>query len=404
LEFSNSIHSSISQETIQQELEQAYPFYKNLNRGLKKRFLERTFTFIQEKKFVGRQDLKITNTIRVIIAACAVQVTFGLDSFALDKFEYIVVYPAAYESPITKKMHKGETNLSGFMCFSWKDVLIGIENPNDNYNLGLHEWTHALRFNGINFDATDYFFDNYINKWVAHAMYEFNILKSGKHSIFRRYGAANIHEFLSVCTEHFFESPDEFKNYSPTFFDQMCILFNQIPSKTASSTINVRARLLFESEINPDVETPLLILEASLFRTITNFGVGLLYFLLPLFFLVTLQNATATIIALLMTLGVIVRLNNMYVSIQFFEKGIFFQKGFFSFFARKNTVNYHALMKVEIYEGNLDSYNMSTVFNLNYYEGNLFLKKTAYCSAMNISQKEIKTLLQQKKVAILWSR
>lgn len=277
LEFSEYIQSSIGADIIHSELEANFFYYKNLNTELKQRFIQRTSFYLREKKFVARQGLQMTNKIRILISACAVQITFGLDAYALNTFEYIIVYPDIYESPSTKKMYKGETNLSGFLCLSWKHVLEGIENPDDNYNLGVHEWTHALRFNGINFQQTDYFFDGYINKWVGASMYEYNKLRAGKKSIFRRYGAANIHEFLSVCTEHFFESPEQFKKEAPEFFDEMCILLNQIPSKTGSAKISVRDVLLNKIPLNENNQSPLLILEASFFRTILNFGIRLMY-------------------------------------------------------------------------------------------------------------------------------
>ena len=237
-DFLEYIQSPISPQIIHEVLEADFLYYKSLDPPLKQRFIQRVSIFTREKKFVTRQGLQMNHKVRIIISACAIQVTFGLDSFLLENFEYVVVYPDIYESPMTKKMHKGETNLNGFICLSWKHIIEGIENPNDNYNLGIHEWTHALRFNGINFQETDYFFDGYINKWVAAAMTEYNNLRTGaKKSIFRRYGATNIHEFLSVCTEHFFESPDEFKREAPEFFEQMCILLNQEPSKTGSHTL-----------------------------------------------------------------------------------------------------------------------------------------------------------------------
>ena len=296
MNFPDYIQSTITAEIIQNELEQSFIYFKTLEPGLKKRFVERVYVFVKQKRFVGRQNLQITDAIRIIISACAVQVTFGLDTFTLDTFEYVVIYPDVYESPVTKKMHKGETNLHGFICLSWKHVLAGIKNPADNYNLGIHEWTHALRFNGINYERTDYFFDGYINKWVACAMPQYTALKKGNLSIFRRYGAANINEFLSVCTEHFFESPDEFKSKAPKFFEQMCILLNQVPGVNTSAKIDVRNTLIFATDTVHKEETPVLVLEDSFFRTLFNMGVGLFYFGLALTLLLFQNNTTTNIL------------------------------------------------------------------------------------------------------------
>lgn len=402
MDFPEYIQSAIAKEIIHDELERSLYYFKNLSADLKKRFLERTSIFIEQKKFVARQNLMMTDTIRIIISACAVQVTFGLDSFTIDTFEFVVVYPDVYESPVTKKMHKGETNLNGFICLSWKDILAGIENPTDNYNLGIHEWTHALRFNSINYEQTDYFFDGYINKWVANAMHEFSLLKSGKGSIFRRYGAVNIHEFLSVCTEHFFESPDEFKLKSPELFDQMCILLNQVPSKEGSAQIGIRNTLLGLNDISEDNNhEPVLTLEASFFRTLANMGTGLLFFSFTLIILLLQSSLMSFILALIICLIAVIILNNKYFTIKFYEKNLYLQSGFVESFANTLSINYHSLIKLEINDGSFDK-NAGTVFQLNYYNGNEFLTRTVFCSAIDIPRGKIISLLQQKKVPVFY--
>jgi len=113
------------------------------------------------------------------------------------------------------------------MCFSWDDFLAGNKNPADKINLGLHEFGHALRFNGIKGHETDYFFENYFPKWVACASKEFVKLKNTNSSILRKYGSVNINEFFSVVVETFFENPLEFKTYMPDLFRQTSILLNQ---------------------------------------------------------------------------------------------------------------------------------------------------------------------------------
>lgn len=400
VEFTEFVQSSIHDTIIQAELERSFPYFKTLDALLQQRFIARTSFFIKQKKFVARKDLQMTDTVRVLVSACAVQVTFGLDTYTLDTFEYVVIYPDIYESPLTKKMHKGETNLSGFICLSWKHILEGIKNPNDNYNLGLHEWTHALRFNSINFEETDYFFDGYINKWVANALPEFTHLKNGGSSIFRRYGAANIHEFLSVSTEHFFESPDEFKLKAPAFFDQMCILFNQLPGK--ETKINVRNALLGVDDFPENDKPPVLILEASFFRTLFNMGLGLLYFIGTLFLLFSMGNVEALVLGISVCMCGVIIMNNKYFTIKFYDEYIYLQSGFFSSLNRKLRINYNSLIKLEIFEGNYDNNSFGTVFQLNYYNGSKFLKRTAYCSAIDVPQEKILTLMKQKKVGVMF--
>ncbi len=402
MEFEDFVQAPIDPETIHLELEREYPFYRKLNVELKHRFLERIGNFIEQKKFVARQSLVLNDTVRIIISACAVQVTFGLDTYTLDTFEYIVIYPDVYESPITKKMHKGETNLNGFICLSWKHILEGIEKPNDNYNLGLHEWTHALRFNSIKYEETDYFFDGYINKWVACAYHEYNNLKSGRPSIFRKYGATNIHEFLSVVVEHFFESPDEFREKAKDLFIQLCILLNQEPDNEHSTQINVRDLYLQTNEDTPEEPfPPVLVFEASFWRTLLNLKWQVVRVLFILIILLPNQNLISNIISFLIILSAVVYMNGKYFTIMFYENSIYLQSGFVQALSRKLTVNYHSLIKLEIYDSNLDITD-GKAFQLNYYNGNKFIKKTAYCSAIDVPHEKITSFLARKNVLILF--
>jgi len=304
-------------------------------------------------------------------------------------------------SPVTGKMHKGETNLNGFICLSWKDVLEGIENTEDNYNLGLHEWTHALRFNSIKYDETDYFFDGYINKWVANAVHEYSRMKNGHPSIFRRYGATNIHEFFSVCIEHFFESPDEFRAKLPELFIQTCILLNQIPAKDASAQIDVREQLMSKNKVTESNELPLFSLESSLLKTLGNFGSRLIYFILVLFILLLQHNTSATLLAFFLCLFGVYIVNNEYFTIRFYENHLYLQKGFINSLAGKQHINYYSLMKMRIFEGTYES-NEGFVFELKYYDGSRFINRIAYSSVDKIPRDGITNLLQQKNVAVLF--
>lgn len=186
----------------------------------------------------------VTQEVRVTLAAAAVQLTLGLDVWDLDYFSQILIYPSEYQNPQTRQMHKGETNMGGFMCFSWNDFLKGNQTPDDKINLGLHEFGHALRFSGIQGHETDYFFDNYFKRWLACASREYTKMRKGYASILRKYGAVNINEFFSVVIETFFEKPSEFKANLPELYHHSSILLNQTTAVDGSIILNCRESLL----------------------------------------------------------------------------------------------------------------------------------------------------------------
>jgi len=396
LEFYPYIQGEIEPAIIHTELEQFFPYYNTLNFESKKKFIYRTGVFIASKKFVPRQDFFLSQHIVIIIAACAVQITFGLDEYLIEHFEYVLVYPDIYPSPVTGKLHKGETNLSGFICFSWKHVQTGVDNTNDNYNLGLHEWMHALRFNGFKGATTDYFYENYINKWISVALTEFNRLKNGRTSIFRKYGAENINEFLSVCTEHFFESPDEFEKELPELFKHTCILLNQKPGKITTKT-HVRNTFLSPNHTYTISEIPEMEIEASLSKTIKGYSLRFLLYGFLMFFFLLANNIASDTIAAIATIGMIVSMNNRYFSLCFYKNYLYFQKGFFDSFAEQTTLSYNQIIKIEKENNEYDSDSFYSL-NILFYDGIEFQTKRVVLDMDNKTRLQVVELMKKKNL------
>ena len=234
---------SLDQKEIADLLTKKFSYYNKLSDFQKTKFIDRLCVFLKRKKFSAREGIELTMEIRVLVSAPAIQLTLGMEDFLLDYFENILVYPDVYKNPHTGNFHKGETNLSGFICFSFKHLLKGFEKEHDNHNLGLHEFAHALRFSSIKGHEGDVFFENYFPKLIAVAEQEYFKLRRKQDSIFRNYGGSNINEFFSVIVEHFFESPLQFKLHHPEIFKHLCVLLNQIPSPH-SVELDVRGKLL----------------------------------------------------------------------------------------------------------------------------------------------------------------
>jgi MtfA peptidase len=231
-----------------------FPYYVGLNENNRKEFLERLYYFAESKKFVPRQHLAITDEMRVLISACAIQLTFGLDNYYIDYFENVLVYPDIYQSPHSDYTHHGEVNLAGFICFSWKSLKKGI-GKNDNFNVGLHEWSHALRFNGFRGNDGDTFFERYFLKWLSACNQLYNDIRTGRDKLFNKYGGSNIGEFFPVLMEHFFENPVVFKENYPLEYEYTCVLLNQDPLNQMNPAEGVRKRILstytFHGEAKP---------------------------------------------------------------------------------------------------------------------------------------------------------
>ena len=218
-------------QTYRDILQKYFPFYRQLDDTNKNMFAQRVTNFIYGKRFIPRMIDEITIEAKVLIAATAVQLTFGLTNVYLQHFDKILVYPNDYYSSITKKYHKGEVNPRfGIIVISWQSFVEGFVSPDDAVNVGLHEMAHALRLENL-IRSEDYkFFDaELVRAFDEHAIALCRVANWSE-TFFRPYACANEHEFFAVAVENFFERPREFKNAIPELYAILSRLLNQDPS------------------------------------------------------------------------------------------------------------------------------------------------------------------------------
>jgi Mlc titration factor MtfA (ptsG expression regulator) len=211
-----------------QVLKNHFAFYNRLSPKQQQYFRHRIVKFIRKYKFISKEDLEITDEMKIIIAATAVKLTFGMRKYLVDVFDKIIVYPKAYFSTVNEVWHKGEFNpRMKAIVFSWEDFMEGIQNENDNYNLGLHEFTHAIHFHGKKSDdISALLFVRKFNK-IIHFIAQPEMQKRlEKANYLRSYAYTNQFEFIAVLMEHFFETPDEFKRDFPELYDKVRKMIN----------------------------------------------------------------------------------------------------------------------------------------------------------------------------------
>ena len=69
-------------------------------------------------------------------------------------------------------------------------------------------------------------------------------MNGGHESLFREYGATNIHEFFAVSSENFFERPNAFFAYDPNLYLSMTKIYNQNPLVGPGPLIKPPAKIL----------------------------------------------------------------------------------------------------------------------------------------------------------------
>ncbi len=216
--FSHIFNKKIS-ETDKIILKNNSPFYRKLKPKYKVYFEHRVATFIDNIQFSTR-DISLNSEMKLSIAAVYIQLTFGMKNYLNQLIQQIIIYPNIYLSTHTNEYHKGEFNPKlKTIVFSWADFKEGIDVKNDNLNLGLHEFTHALHFATLKSDKSAHvlFNESLRNLFLSFSNETLrqDLLNSG---FLRDYAFENQYEFVAVLLEHFFESPEELKQKFPEVY------------------------------------------------------------------------------------------------------------------------------------------------------------------------------------------
>lgn len=251
-EFSKEKFLNGYEYEVENILQNKCSYYKKLTPELQEVFLERVINFIEYKTFRPCAIKNVYLEQKVLISASAIQLTFGLNYYLLDKFVDILVYPSSYHSRLKDEYHKGEVNLGGLIILSYDNFLEGNNNETDGLNLGLHEMAHALKFNELLDEQVDIYFKEHYLIWKETADSEMKSLYEKNNGFLRDYSLTNINEFLAVCAENFFERPAQFRNEMPALYEKMVVLLNQDPLHETNIVVPVQTEPAPQFEFDHD--------------------------------------------------------------------------------------------------------------------------------------------------------
>ena len=205
----------------QKFISEHFKFYRELSSLRKTYFEHRLIKFMVAKEFIAREDFVFSREQKLLISATAVMLTFGMRYYLIKIVDRIIVYPKEFYSNTSGEFHKGEFNPKlNAIVFSWKDFEQGFKIENDNLNLGIHEFTHAIHFNSLT--ETDY-----SSKIFKRSFAELTLFLSQNETLrkeliasayFRDYAFTNQFEFLAVLIENFIETPENFKSHFPNLY------------------------------------------------------------------------------------------------------------------------------------------------------------------------------------------
>ncbi|WP_353779895.1 zinc-dependent peptidase [Winogradskyella sp. 3972H.M.0a.05] len=210
-------------------LDREFTFYQKLNDKQKLLFEHRVASFINDKTFVGRDNLTVDGKMKVLIASTAVMLTFGYRDYIIKIISTIIIYPEAFYSNTNRELHKGEFNPHlGVLALSWKDFVEGYDISNDNLNLGVHEFAHAIHLESIHRPGINaiIFSESFIELTEYLDRHEGVKDKLIASRYFREYAYTNQYEFVAVVIENFIETPLEFRQQFPVVFKSVKQMLN----------------------------------------------------------------------------------------------------------------------------------------------------------------------------------
>lgn len=204
-------------------------YYHQLNAESKVNFEQEIACFLS-KTPIYFQEVEKSRLLELLVAASAVIVTFG-QAFCYKKHLTSVSIVKGVVNETVDGYTTGEVHFQNSfktMYLSEQALLQGFKNTNDKKNVGIHEFVHIL-------DAADGYVDGVpelfiphrlIAKWKKLAKNEMPKIEKDNSSI-RAYGATNVQEFLTVCSEYFFERPKKLQKEHPDVYTILSSTFQQ---------------------------------------------------------------------------------------------------------------------------------------------------------------------------------
>ncbi|MBC8102431.1 MAG: zinc-dependent peptidase [Cytophagales bacterium] len=206
-------------------LEARVAHYAWLDTSERQRLEGDTQVFVAEKDWEGANGLKLTDEIKVCLAAQVCLLLLGWENpHFFPNVGTIIVYPSSFQAISRQRNGYMETESrrallgeawSGNLpvVISWEEARTGGEDGEDGHSVVLHEFAHKLDMLSGGADGVPPLSggDAEYDSWAKVMSQSFRDLQrsvwQGGESVLDGYGAENEAEFFAVVTEAFFERP-----------------------------------------------------------------------------------------------------------------------------------------------------------------------------------------------------
>jgi Mlc titration factor MtfA (ptsG expression regulator) len=226
------------------------PLSRRLSPAQRERLLHKTRELVQGCRWEGCGGLRLTEDMRVVIAAHACLLVLEHPGDPYPELDEILVYPGTFQprrfswTPSADARQEspalGESWKHGVVILAWDSAVAGASDPGDGQNVVLHEFAHQLDTTGGPADGTPRLPDaTALSSWTTMLERDFERLcqeaGSGAQGVLDHYGASDHAEFFAVATEAFFERPAELRQERPELFDALRRYYRQDPGASGEA-------------------------------------------------------------------------------------------------------------------------------------------------------------------------
>jgi Mlc titration factor MtfA (ptsG expression regulator) len=228
-------------------LERDVLFYRWLPRPQRQVLHGLVQQFIEEKEFWGAQNHKITDEIKVYIAAHACLMILAIPRIGtFPNTREVIVYPSRFGESVeaiapdgrvfvVEDKYLGQTWRRGPVLLAWDSIAPHPEGMALGHNTIYHEFAHVLdMLDGEANGAPPLEKPEMYEPWKAVMSREFDMLRhaaqTGRPSFIDTYGAQNPAEFFAVISEHFFSQPRRLERLHRGLYSQLTSFYRQDPA------------------------------------------------------------------------------------------------------------------------------------------------------------------------------
>lgn len=225
----------------EQMLQRRFPLYGQLSTSEQEILRGLIRLFMGSKTFYGCGGLRMTDEVRVSIAAQACLLMIHRPLPLYPGVEHILVYPAAFrvshgearneDGTVSREdlILQGAAWQQGKVILSWDDVEYGLKDPEDGHNVTIHEFAHQLDQQNGAMDGLPLLPNALQQEWrqvmsqtLAHLRYA---VDEWRQEVLDLYAAKNEAELFAVATEVFFERPLPLSAEHPALFKLLCVYY-----------------------------------------------------------------------------------------------------------------------------------------------------------------------------------